>query len=99
MHKRDRRPEHLGWIEAPLRAADPDLPYLDFLTGRDASAVPPLRPVSAPGRLRCLRAASGASNAGPGPLVFIFFLRRQGKRPISSPNAKQGSPNPTSERV
>ena len=28
MHEKDRRPEHLGWIEAALRAGNPDLPDL-----------------------------------------------------------------------
>ena len=28
MHTKDRRPEHLGWIEVALRAASPDLPHL-----------------------------------------------------------------------
>ncbi len=28
MHTKDERPEHLGWTEQALRAANPDLPHL-----------------------------------------------------------------------
>lgn len=28
MRQNDKRPEHLGWIEAALRVANPDLPNL-----------------------------------------------------------------------
>lgn len=28
MQKKDRRPEHLGWVEIALQVSNPDLPYL-----------------------------------------------------------------------
>lgn len=31
MHTKDERPEHLGWAEQALRAANPDLPHLRIL--------------------------------------------------------------------
>ena len=62
MYKKDRWPEHLGWIEAALRAANRYAAEIE--PGRDVHDVAPIQTVSAHEGVRMLRRLHAACGQG-----------------------------------